>query len=148
MWLPLKKKRKRPVDVLKVDLENKIVKSIQDGYSVTGMAPGIDLWAGCIVLQLKDRFPGIKLIAAVPYPEFRERRNDEWKGKYDRILSGADCIQIIWPTPSAAAYQRRNEWMVDHSSKVIAVYNGKASGTRNTIHYAKERNIPIKYINV
>lgn len=132
-----------------MDLENEIVKSIQDGYTVfiTGMAPGIDLWAGCIVLRLKDRFPDIKLIAAVPYPEFRERWSDEWKAKYDRIISGADCVQIISRAPSTTAYQRRNEWMVDHSSKVIAVYSGKASGTRNTIRYAKEQKVKIKYIN-
>lgn len=140
---------KRPVDDLKVDLENEIVKAIQDGYNtfITGMAPGIDLWAGCIVLRLKDRFPDIKLIAAVPFPEFRERWNDEWKAKYDRVLAGADCVQIISHDSSPSVYQARNIWMVDHSSKVIAVYNGKASGTRNTIRYAKEQKVQIKYIN-
>ena len=39
---------------------------------------------------------------------------------------------------SAGTYQRRNEWMVDHSSRVIAVFNGEPSGTKNTIDYAEK----------
>ncbi len=41
-----------------------------------------------------------------------------------------------------SAYQRRNEWMVDHSGRVIAVYTGERGGTRNTIAYAKQQHIP------
>ena len=44
------------------------------------------------------------------------------------------------------AYQLRNEWMVDHSSKCIAVYNGTAAGTRNTIRYAKKNKLFVKYV--
>lgn len=36
-----------------------------------------------------------------------------------------------------------NEWMVDHVSRVIAVYNGQPSGTRNTIEYAKKKGVPV-----
>lgn len=111
-----------------------------------GILPGFRQNRSGIVLRLKDRFPDIKLIAAVPFPEFRERWNDEWKAKYDRVLAGADCVQIISHDPSPSVYQTRNIWMVDHSSKMIAVYNGKASGTRNTIRYAKEQKVPIMFI--
>ena len=94
---------KRPVDDLKVDLENEIVASITAGYTtfITGMAPGIDLWAGCIVVRLRDRFPDIKLIAAVPYPEFRDyARTCDFGEKYDRVLAGADHVQTISSHPS------------------------------------------------
>ena len=37
----------------------------------------------------------------------------------------------------------RNEWMVDHSGRVIAYYNGTPGGTRNTIEYAKRKNIEV-----
>ena len=45
-----------------------------------------------------------------------------------------------------ACYQKRNEFMVDHSNLVIAVWNGKKSGTKNTIDYANRHGI--KVINV
>ena len=41
----------------------------------------------------------------------------------------------------------RNKYMVDHSAVVIAVWNGKPSGTGNTIRFAKERGCKIKIIN-
>ncbi len=33
-------------------------------------------------------------------------------------------------------YQVRNEWMVDRSALVIAVFNGQKNGSKNTIDYA------------
>ncbi|MDY5774050.1 MAG: hypothetical protein SPK32_11530, partial [Bacteroidaceae bacterium] len=42
---------------------------------------------------------------------------------------------------SRGCFQIRNEWMVDRSARVIAVYNGEAGGTRNTIAYANKVGI-------
>lgn len=33
--------------------------------------------------------------------------------------------------------------MVDRSARVIAVYNGEAGGTRNTIKYAKKEKLDV-----
>ena len=33
--------------------------------------------------------------------------------------------------------------MVDHSAKVIAVWNGDKSGTKNTVDYAKKCNVEL-----
>lgn len=33
--------------------------------------------------------------------------------------------------------------MVDHSSRLIAIYNGNPGGTRNTIEYAKRKKLEI-----
>jgi hypothetical protein len=35
------------------------------------------------------------------------------------------------------------EWMVDHSAKVIAIYNGTAGGTKKTIDYAEHRGVKV-----
>ena len=42
----------------------------------------------------------------------------------------------------------RNEYMVKHSSVLIACYNGKPSGTANTIRFAKEKGIKLKIIDI
>ena len=141
-------KLRRPVDDIKVDLENEILKAIADGYTtfITGMAYGTDIWAGNIVVRLKDRFPDLKLIAAIPFPEFSENWDDEWREKYERLLERADLVKTVADEYSDAAYQARNQWMVDHSSKVIAVYDGKAGGTRNTIQYARKNGVFVRYL--
>ena len=141
-------KLRRPIDDIKVDLENEILKAVADGYStfITGMACGTDIWAGNIVVRLKDRFPDLKLIAAVPFPDFADGWDDEWKAKYDKLLAAADLVKTIAAEYREDAYQLRNQWMVDHSSKVIAVYDWKPSGTGNTVRYAKGLHREIKYI--
>ena len=138
----------RPVDDIKVDLENEILNSIKEGYTtfITGMAYGTDIWAGNIVVRLKDRFPELKLIAAVPFPGFADKWTDEWQQKFEKLLKSADFVKIVSEDYSKDAYQARNEWMVNHSSRVIAVYNGKAGGTRNTIQYAWKNHVPVKYL--
>lgn len=138
----------RPIDDIKVDLENEILAAVKDGYTtfITGMAYGTDIWAGNIVVRLKDRFPELKLIAAVPFPGFEARWEPEWREKYHLLLSSADLVKTICSEYSEHAYQARNEWMVDRASKCIAVYNGTAGGTRNTIQYARKNKVFVKYL--
>jgi uncharacterized phage-like protein YoqJ len=50
--------------------------------------------------------------------------------------------------PGAWCLHRRNEWMVDHSDVLIAVYNGSQSGgTYSCIQYAEKQNKRIVYID-
>lgn len=133
---------------IKKDLEEAIKKAISGGYStfITGMAYGVDIWAGEIVVGLRESNPELHLIAAIPYPDFCGRWSSDWKQRYDALLEKADLIKYICPSYNAGAYQRRNEWMVDHSAHVIAVFNGEKSGTKNTIDYARKCEIGIEII--
>ena len=58
-------------------------------------------------------------------------------------MESADLVRYISPAYSRSCFQIRNEWMVNHSAKVIAVYNGQSSGTKNTIDYAHRQGIPV-----
>ena len=138
----------RPIDDIKVDLENAIMAAMDEGYTsfITGMCYGVDIWAGEIVNRLKNQYPNLKLIAAIPYPEFPEKWPNEWKSKYSRLLDHADAVRYISPFYRDAVFQVRDEWMVDHSAKVIAVTSGRNSGTQNTIAYARKKRIPVTTI--
>ena len=74
------------------------------------------------------------------YAGFEQRWSPQWQMRYRAILQQADLIKTIGPSYSMAAFQQRNEWMVDHSSRLIAIYNGSSGGTRNTIEYAKRKS--------
>lgn len=127
-------------------LEIYIRQAIADGMNVfiTGMAPGVDIWAAEIVIHLRDeeKLP-IKLIAAVPHPDFDKRWSINWQKRYAAIMVAADLSREISPNCHRGVYQVRNEWMVDHSARVIAVWNGQPSGTKNTIMYARRNKIPV-----
>ena len=133
---------------IKRDLEDAIKSAISNGYStfITGMAYGVDIWAGEIVVRLREANPDLHLIAAVPFSSFYARWSNDWKERYEALLEKADFVKVICTSYNAGAYQRRNEWMVDHSAHVIAVFNGEKSGTKNTIDYAKKRGVEIEII--
>ena len=61
-------------------------------------------------------------------------------------MKKADLKRFICEKYSKACFQIRNEWMANHSARVIAVYNGEAGGTRNTIVYANKHDVDV--INV
>lgn len=134
---------------IKADLEKAILEAIEKGYQtfITGMAYGVDIWAGEIVVRLRQHNSDLHLIAAVPFPGFESRWSRELKERYTDLLGKADLIRYICPSYHAGAYQKRNEWMVDHSAFVIAVFNGEKSGTKNTIDYAARCGVQVRYIN-
>lgn len=143
-------KLRRSEKEIKVDLETAIQQAITDGYTtfITGMAYGVDIWAGQIVVRLRKNNPALHLIAAVPFRRgFEDRWSADWKRAYRELLEQADLVKYICPGYNAGAYQRRNEWMVDHSSRVIAVFNGEPSGTKNTIDFAIKHAIDLIVIN-
>lgn len=63
------------------------------------------------------------------------------------MLNKADRLTLV-TNEEYAPYlmQKRNEYMVDLSDKVIAVWNGKSGGTANCVKYAKTVDKPIMLI--
>ena len=138
-------KLSEPESVVRTKLEDAIRSSVEDGYFVfiSGMARGVDIWAAEIVLKEREHNSAIKLICASPYKGFEGSWSSDWQKRYNDIMNAADLVRFICPGYSRACFQIRNEWMVDHSARVIAVYNGEKGGTRNTIKYAKKHNVDI-----
>ena len=61
-----------PEDQVKAMLETAVRQAIGDGFTtfITGMARGVDIWAGQVVLKMRAQNPAIKLVAASPYKGF------------------------------------------------------------------------------
>lgn len=138
-------KLSEPEAVVCRKLEDAIRSSVEDGYFVfiSGMARGVDIWAAEIVLKEREKNSDIKLICASPYKGFERSWSSDWQKRYNDIMNAADLVRFICPEYSHACFQIRNEWMVDHCARVIAVYNGEKGGTRNTIEYAKKHSIEL-----
>lgn len=115
---------------------------------ITGMALGIDMWAARIVLKLKETYPNIKLIAAVPcknqYNKWIEQSKKEWQ----IIINKCDTVHYVTEEEYTSwCMQKRNEWMVDNSKHVIAVWDGTKGGTGNCVKYAEKQNKQITKLN-
>lgn len=138
-----------PEERLAALLEAEIKKAIDQQFTtfITGMAKGVDLVAAEIVLRLRERDSRIKLIAALPYPDFGLHWSDGWTERFQAVLSAADLKRCICPRFSYSAYQARNEWMVNHSGLVIAVFSGERGGTKNTLDFAEKKQVPCVIID-
>ena len=126
-------------------LESEIRRAIDDGFVtfISGMARGVDIWAAEIVLRLRDEDKPIHLICASPFEGFERSWDEDWKRRYNAVMRQADIVKFVCPGYSRVCFQIRNEWMVDRSVRLIAVYNGTVGGTRNTIDYARKTNTAI-----
>ena len=104
---------------------------------ISGMAIGFDLLAAELVLSLKQECPAITLTAALPFGEQASRFNERNKSRYYKCLSQADDIVILSNDYTAKCYLERDRFMVEHSSLLIACYDGRnKGGTFWTVNYA------------
>lgn len=136
---------RRPEKEVRADLEREIRQAVIDGLNVfiSGMARGVDIAAAEIVLQLREEGYSVRLICASPYPGFEKDWSRTWQNRYWATIAEADLVRYICPKYTKGCFQIRNEWMVNHSARVIAVFNGQPSGTKNTIDYALRQGIPV-----
>ncbi len=130
---------------VKAWLEKQIDRAVADGYVtfISGCAMGADIWAAQIVLNRRERDPRLHLIAVTPWPGFAARWGEDWRRQYDQLLSRADLKVQVSPRYHEGVFLRRNQWMVDHASRLIVYWNGEAGGTRDTVKYARTRGIEV-----
>ncbi|MFV0519989.1 MAG: SLOG family protein [Lachnospirales bacterium] len=141
----------RDVDNAKTDYVKKAIKDcvvelINQGYThfISGFADGIDLYFAEIVAELKKEYD-ITLEAAIPY---RNRVNCK-KAIFRNLLAECNIIGIHSEEYSKSSYLKRNRFMVEQSSLVICVYDGRETGgTFYTKEYAEKLNKEIKLIAV
>lgn len=133
----------------KNDLRLVLEDAIKYGFKnfFTGMAEGFDMIATEILLELKNTFKDIKIIAIIPCLGQEKSWKQSQQDKYNKILNHCDDKIILSKIYTKKCMNDRNKFMVNHSSIVIACYNGLPSGTANTIRFAKEKGNKIKIIN-
>lgn len=134
---------------LKSILYKEILDSITAGYDrfITGLARGVDLWAGEILMELKAQGENISIIAVKPHKGHGDNFTGEEKFSLGRLISKADEVICLADEYRKGCLQRRNEYMVDHSGKLIAVVSDYRSGTGATIRYAEKQGIEVRIID-
>ena len=135
--------------VLKSILYKVVLDSIDEGYDcfITGLARGVDLWAGEIILELKAQGKNIRLVAAAPYRSHGSKFYGAERFSLGNIMLKADKVVYVSENYFKGCMQRRNEYMVNNSGKLIAVVSDYRSGTGATIRYAKKQGIITRIID-
>lgn len=139
----------REINDVKAALRREVGRAAADGYTcfMSGFADGADQYFAELVMELQKENPALKLIAVIPY----RKRLDSLKAKtrtYEMLDACADVV-VMQEEYQPSVYSHRNRYMVEHSDRVIAVYDGREKGgTVRTIRFAhlmkKElREIPV-----
>lgn len=110
------------------------------------MAQGVDLYAAEAVLKLKQARPEVALECVLPFRGHGDSPRGTVKSRYRSILEQADAVTVLSEAYHPLCMLARNRYMVDHTQSVIAVYDGAAGGTRQTIEYARQKGKAIKII--
>lgn len=132
---------------LKESLRKALLMTIHTGKNTfyTGMAQGCDLWAGEILLELKELYPHIKLVAVIPFQGQEKEWDSPLQKRYHFLLEKCDLNITLSPIPDKKYFRIRNQLMVILSSKAIVVYDEKLkrSGTGMTFHLAEKQGLEI-----
>lgn len=110
---------------------------------VCGMALGSDMYFCETVLQLKEDHPDIVLEAALPCEDQAARWNEVQRSRYFKLLGQCDVETYVSRRYTPDCMMRRNMYMVDKSSLLIAVYDGHFGGTMQTVRYAEINGLQI-----
>jgi len=131
-----------------LSLRQKLRAAVESAYEegfrhfICGMAQGCDFFFAEEILSLKEQREGVTLEAAIPCPSQADNWSAADRTRYLEILARCDYETLVQDHYSPGCMQRRNRYMVDHSSLVIAVYNGQNGGTRRTLEYAISQKVP------
>lgn len=115
-------------------------------HFICGMARGCDLYFCEAVLQLRTAHPEITLEAAIPFDGQAARWAKDEKARYFRLVSQCDYETVLQANYDADCMRRRNQYMIDNSAMLIAVYDGTPGGTMQTVNYAKRCGLDIAII--
>jgi len=112
-------------------------------HFICGMARGSDTYFCEAVLFLRAKYPGTTVEAAIPCEEQAAKWREDERRRYDNLVRECDYVTYISRQYTKSCMQRRNRYMVDNSSVLLAVYDGIRGGTSYTLKYAARRGLEI-----
>ena len=115
----------------------------ESGYRrfICGMAIGCDMYFAEAVLALRRLHPDVILEAAVPCDSQADRWTRSQREQYAELLAQCDLTTYVSHLYSPGCMMKRNQYMIDSSSLLLACFNGRSSGTMSTILYAERQGV-------
>ncbi len=130
-------------DNLRNKLTHTLTELYREGFTtfLCGMAEGFDLLAAEAVLSLRATYPEIRLIAIIPHPGQARRFAPATRLRYEQALAQATETLLLFEHYCPECFHRRNDYLVDHSSVLVAFYNGTPGGTAYTVRRARQQGL-------
>lgn len=112
---------------------------------LTGMSEGFDLIAAEAVLKLKTVHTDIRLVTVIPFTRQASRFSTEDQRRYGEIFKQCDDSVLISEHYHEGCFHRRNDYLTDNASHIIACFDGQPKGgTYYTVQRAINKQIPVR----
>lgn len=137
-----------------LDLKRSILRELEKLYRtgyrhfISGMALGCDLYFAEAVLDLKEIYPSITLEAALPCLGQADRWSESNRARWQRILAACDLETVVQERYDRWCMLRRDRYMVDRSSMLLAVFDDTPGGTKYTLDYAAKHRLDILLLDL
>ena len=135
-------------------LKARLAQAVEEAYRagfrhfLCGMAMGGDLYFAEAVLALRGRCPDLTLEGVRPCESQADRWPEAERARYQGILDRCDFETLVQHRYDRFCMMRRNRYMVDRSSRLIAVYNGvPKGGTAQTLLYAMKKGLYVQILD-
>ena len=113
-----------------------------------GMAIGCDMYFAEAVLALREDHPDVRLEAVIPFGDQPGHWNERQRRRYNSLIDRADRVTVLQTAYTSDCMMRRNRWMVERSSVLLACYDGRPGGTMNTILCAERSGLRVILIEL
>ena len=134
--------------LIKRKLMKTLEELIEQGYCFFGAggALGFDTIAAQAVLDLRKKYPHIKLILVLPCVSQVDRWNENDRGMYEYIKEQADKVVYTSEQYTRGCMHKRNRHLVDNSSVCICYLTQRTGGTAYTVNYALNKGLRVENI--
>lgn len=135
-------------------LKERLAAAVEDAYDkgmrhfMCGMARGADFYFCDAVLELRERRSGVTLEAVIPCEEQAARWSERERERWFSLVERCDGETMLQHHYDKGCMLRRNRYLVDHSSMLIAVYDGMLGGTMYTLSYAMKQGLETVILEV
>ena len=135
---------------LKQSILREVERLYRRGYRhfISGMARGADLYFAEAVLELKEKYPELTLEGAVPCLSQADRWPEQEQARWRRTLDTCDVETVVQEHYDRFCMHRRDRYMVERSSAILAVFDGTPGGTRYTLNHAMSKRLDILLLDL
>lgn len=126
---------------LRLEIETMIERGVV--YFGTGGALGFDTMAAEAVLELRKKYPKIRLILVLPCKTQTHGWSEKDKAVYKNIQRACDKYVYLSEEYTRDCMKRRNRHLVQNSAYCICYLTRHFGGTAYTVEYAKRKGLEI-----
>ncbi|XID90156.1 DUF1273 domain-containing protein [Paenibacillaceae bacterium WGS1546] len=122
-------------------IEARLIPLLEEGleWIVTPGQYGVDLWACETAIELKERYPHLKISILTAFAGQEEKWKEDKQDYYRGILRGVDYVGTVSKRPYSGAWQfrARDELLLRKTDGILLVYDDEAG--EGSPKFMKER---------